>query len=189
MIWSQNEADWHAVTLQHAVPAGGCPVHEPLFTLQCIVLHWITRTNSVQTPKRTKTFSARFSSEVVDKLGAQSGRLGQSRARIAERLIDEGLRLEEFPGVVFRSGPTGRRAGLAGGPDVWEIVRDLRLAAKEDGNDPIAAVSHITGLDRTAVELAASYYAAYPEEIDERIAADREAADRLRRALGVAAAA
>lgn len=136
--------------------------------------------------RRTKTFSARFSAEVVDKLFAHSDRTGQSKARVAERLIDEGLQIEEFPGIIFRAGPTGRRAGIAGGPDVWEIVRDLKGAAREGAQDPIEAVSSVTGLDRSKVDLAASYYASYPEEVDERIRMNEEAAERLRRALGVA---
>src|SRR5919204_4470641 len=122
--------------------------------------------------KRTKTFSARFSAAVVDKLESHSSRLGESKARVAERLIDEGLQLEEFPGIVFRSGPTGRRAGIAGGPDVWEIVRDLKAAAREGAMDPIEAVSRASGLDRAKVQLAAAYYAAYPGEVDERIRID-----------------
>jgi hypothetical protein len=134
--------------------------------------------------KRTKSFSARFSAEVVDMLDARSERLGQSKARVAERLIEEGLRIEEFPGIVFRSGPTGRRAGIAGGPDVWEIARDLKAAAEEGATDPIEAVARISGLDRSAVELAASYYAAYPGDIDERIQMNEEADERLRHILG-----
>jgi hypothetical protein len=34
--------------------------------------------------------------------------------------------MEEFPGIVFRTGPTGRRAGVAGGPD--DRVHFLRAA-------------------------------------------------------------
>jgi predicted transcriptional regulator len=136
--------------------------------------------------KRTKSFSARFSAEVVDRLDSHSERVGQSKARVAERLIEEGLRTEEFPGIIFRSGPAGRRAGIAGGPDVWEIVRDLKGATHEDAKDRIEAVSRTTGLDRSKVELAASYYAAYPDDVDERIRTDEQAAERLRRALGVA---
>jgi hypothetical protein len=139
--------------------------------------------------KRTKSFSARFSAEVVDMLGARSERLGESKARVAERLIEEGLRIEAFPGIVFRSGPTGRRAGIAGGPDVWEIARDLKGAARESAVDPIAAVVLVTGLDRNMVELAASYYAAYPGDIDERIRMNEQAAERLRHALAVPSAA
>lgn len=139
--------------------------------------------------KRTKSFSARFSAEVLDKLDAHSARVGQSKARVAERLIDEGLQLEEFAGIIFRSGPTGRRAGIVGGPDVWEIVRDLKGAAREGAQDPIAAIAGVTGLERSKVELAASYYAAYPEDVDERMRLSEEAAERLRRALGAASAA
>lgn len=134
--------------------------------------------------KRTKSFSARFSAEVVEMLDARSERLGQSKARVAERLIEEGLRVEEFPGIVFRSGPTGRRAGIAGGPDVWEIVRDLKGVTKEDAGEPIADVARVSGLDRTVVELAASYYAAYPDDVEERIRTNEQAAERLRRVLG-----
>ncbi len=134
--------------------------------------------------KRTKSFSARFSSEVIDMLDARSERLGQSKARVAERLIEEGLRIEECPGIVFRSGPTGRRAGIAGGPDVWEIVRDLKGVAREGARDPIEAVARVSGLDRSIVGLAASYYAAYPADIDERIRINEQAAERLRQVVG-----
>ncbi len=134
--------------------------------------------------KRTKSFSARFSAEIVDMLDASSERLGQSKARVAERLIEEGLRIEALPGIIFRSGPTGRRAGIAGGPDVWEIVRDLKAAEGERATDPIEAVVLVSGLDRSAVELAANYYASYPGDIDERIRMDEEAAERLRHVLG-----
>jgi hypothetical protein len=134
--------------------------------------------------KRTKSFSARFSTEVVDLLDARSARLGQSKARIAERLIEEGLRTEELPGIVFRSGPTGRRAGIAGGPDVWEIARDLKGAAAARATDPIETVARVSGLDRRIVELAASYYAAYPDDIDERIRMNEQAAERLRHMFG-----
>ncbi len=135
--------------------------------------------------KRTKTFSARFSAEVAENLDAHSGRIGQSKARVAERMIDEGIQIEEFPGISFRAGPTGRRAGIVGGPDVWEIVRDLKGAAREGSSDPIAAISSVTGIERSKIELAANYYAAYPHGVDERIRMDEEAAERLQRALGV----
>ena len=140
-------------------------------------------------PKRTRSFSARFSADVVDKLEAHSGRSGQSKARIAERLIEEGLQIEEFPGIIFRSGPTGRRAGVVGGPDVWEIVRDLKQAAREGVRDPIEVIAAATGIDRSKIELAASYYAAYPADVDERVQLNEEASERLRRALGITSAA
>ncbi len=139
--------------------------------------------------RRTRSFSARFSAEVLDVLDARSRSLGQSKARVAERLIEEGLRAEELPGIVFRSGPTGRRAGVAGGPDVWEIVRDLKAAADARAKDPIEAVASASGLDPAVVAVAASYYAAYPQEVDERMRTNEQAAERLRRAFAMAPAA
>ncbi len=136
---------------------------------------------------RTRSFSARMSARVIDELEAQSARQGLSKSQLGERLLDEGLQAEQFPGLVFRSGPTGRRAGLAGGPDVWEIVRDLKGASAAGAEDPIAHVTDVSGLPRTKVELALHYYAAYPEQVDERMRLADEAAARARHALGITA--
>lgn len=97
--------------------------------------------------------------------------------------------MEEFPGIMFRAGPTGRRAGVVAGPDVWEIVRDVKGTIAENVDDPVSAVSAVTGIDRSKVELAVRYYAAYPDEVDERIALNEQATAALQRALGVASAA
>jgi len=92
--------------------------------------------------------------------------------------------MEQFPGIILRSGPTGGRAGVVGGPDVWELVRDIKGAAAAGSSDPIATVSEVSGIDRDKVELAARYYGAYPEDVDERIRMNDEEAELLRRALG-----
>ena len=127
-----------------------------------------------------------MAAHVVDELEAQSARLGLSKSQLGERLLEEGLQMDQFPGVVFRSGPTGRRAGLAGGPDVWEVVRDLKGAAAAGAADAVARVSEVSGLARSKVELALSYYAAHPETVDDRIRLADEAAERVQRALEVA---
>ena len=44
------------------------------------------------------------------------------KTTFAERYVEEGLRMDAHPGIVFRDGPAGRRAGLASGPDVWEVI-------------------------------------------------------------------
>ncbi len=140
--------------------------------------------------KQTKPFSARLEVGVIERLQQQSRRSGQSNAKVAGRLIDEGLRMEQFPGIVFRSGPTGRRAALEGGPDVWEVVRALRrAAAEEDVPDPVEALMKVIGLRREQVELAAAYYDAFPDEIDDRIRLDEEMAQRVRRAIAGSAVA
>lgn len=51
---------------------------------------------------------------------------------MANVFVDEALRSEEHPGIIFRAGPTGRRAGLAGGPDVWEVIDTLQMAQEDE---------------------------------------------------------
>lgn len=128
--------------------------------------------------------SARMDEAVLERLENLSKREGQPRSRVAEQLIDEGIRMRELPGIVFRPGPTGRRAALADGPDVWEIVRGLKQARAGEGN-PIERLMASTNLRKDQIRLAADYYAAYPEEIDARIREDEEAAARLRELLGI----
>jgi hypothetical protein len=128
--------------------------------------------------------SARMSEAVLDRLERLSEHLGQPRSRVAEQLIDEGIRQREFPGIVFRSGPAGRRAALADGPDVWEVIRGLKQARSVRG-DPIELLMASSNLREDQIRLAADYYSVYPDEVDARIREDDEAAVRLRELLGV----
>ncbi len=92
---------------------------------------------------------------------------------IAALMIDEGLRMEEHPGVLFRDGSVGRRAVLVSGPDVWEVIRSVRSArtAEPELNEQeiLALVSTNTGVAEKLLRTAVEYWAAYPAEIDERI--------------------
>jgi uncharacterized protein (DUF433 family) len=103
-----------------------------------------------------------------------------NKSRLAERYIDEGMRMEDHPGVVFRDGPTGRRAGLAAGPDVWEVVSALRSAGLE-GDEAAQATAEWSGLTVRQVRDAVGYYSEYPAEIDERIRMNEEDADAAER--------
>ncbi|MDZ7734263.1 MAG: hypothetical protein U5R31_15355 [Acidimicrobiia bacterium] len=94
-------------------------------------------------------------------------------------LLDEGLKTRRFPGIVYRDGPTGRRAALVGGPDVWEIVRAVS-EAKGRGETRLRSVAEAHDVPLARARLAVEFYAAYPDEIDERIEADQRAADRIR---------
>lgn len=88
--------------------------------------------------------------------------------------------MENHPGVVFKDGPTGRRAAVVGGPDVWEMVRALR-DIDERGEAAVAAVAELTNLPVSRVRVAMRYYADFRDEIDAEIAQnDAEAAAALR---------
>jgi hypothetical protein len=84
------------------------------------------------------------------------------------------------PEIVVRPGPTGPRAGVAGGPDVWEIVRDVQGAECAGAADPVAAVCATSGLERAKVEAGLSYYADHRDEVDARIRVNKEATQALR---------
>ena len=82
--------------------------------------------------------------------------------------------MADHPGVSFKDGASGRRAALAFGPDVWEVVKVLR-EIDERGDDAIAATAEVMALPAAKVRVALHYYSTYPEEIDAEI----EEADRL----------
>ncbi len=99
---------------------------------------------------------------------------GASAAGLAQRLIDEGLRMADHPGVIFKDGPSGRRAALAYGPDVWEVIKFLR-EVDERGPAAIAAAAEVFAVDTSRISTAISYYGDYAEEIDAEIADANEA--------------
>lgn len=84
--------------------------------------------------------------------------------------------MDQHPGIVFRDGPAGRRAGLAVGPDVWEIISAVRSSSLE-GESAVAAAADWVALTTAQVRFAVGYYAEYPDEIDERIRLNIEEAD------------
>jgi uncharacterized protein (DUF433 family) len=120
-----------------------------------------------------------MSEQTLARLGAGARRRGEPKARTAERLIDEGLRMEDHPGIAFRDGPSGRRAALAGGPDVWEVVETLK-GTELVGEEAIAATAEWGTLTHPQVRAALRYYADFREEIDERITFNHAEADRQR---------
>jgi hypothetical protein len=129
--------------------------------------------------KVQKPFSIRMTERTLARLDAGARRRGEPRARTAERLIDEGLRMEDHPGVTFRDGPAGRRAALAAGPDVWEVIETLKGTGLA-GDHAIAAAAEWGSLAPAQVRVALRYYAEFRDEIDEWITFNRQEAERQR---------
>ena len=123
--------------------------------------------------------SFRLPENLLERVDAEAAATGISATALVTSLLDEGLKSRRFPGVVYRSGPAGRRAALASGPDVWEIVRAVRRTPGK-GERRLQRVAEETGLGPDQVRLAINFYSAYPEEIDTRIDADESAADQIR---------
>lgn len=97
---------------------------------------------------------------------------GMSLSSAANRLVDEALRTTEHPGVVFRAGPTGRRAALAGGPDIWEVIRAVKSAhAAEpelDSDGLLGLVSDNTGIALRLLSTAVRYWRPTPTRLMRR---------------------
>ena len=122
--------------------------------------------------------SIRFTPSLLARLRRRANAMtGASAAGLAQRLIDEGLRMADHPGVIFKDGPSGRRAALAYGPDVWEVIKFLR-EVDERGPAAIDAAAEVFAVDAGRVGTAINYYGGYPDEIDAEIAEADEASAR-----------
>jgi hypothetical protein len=85
----------------------------------------------------------------------------------SRRYAEEGARRDEHPMITFRGGPTGRRAGLIGGPDVWEVAMWIEdLGSTKDPGAELAADGVVS---RPQVDAVVAYRAAYPDEVQARI--------------------
>ena len=146
------------VELWLVVPAvaGSNPVCHPLRTL-CYVVNTMTETANV---------SVRMNRETAARIRARAEARGERLSDALRRYAEEGDRAESHPGIVFRPGPSGRRAALAGGPDIWEILFAARQIGGEQVADRLAEELSLTP-DRVAVAL--RYAAEFPEEIEARI--------------------
>lgn len=124
--------------------------------------------------------SYRLDSELKRRLSERSEVEGVTETALVSRLLDEGLKTADHPGIIYRNGPTGRRAALAAGPDVWEVVSALRSASGE-GEARIADVAEQVGLPTHVVRIAIEFAAEHRDEIERRIAMNDEAAERVRK--------
>lgn len=130
----------------------------------------------------TSPLSIRFDRDVLERLRRRvAGTPGATASGLVQRLVDEGLRMAEHPGVVFKDGPGGRRPALKIGPDIWELVKFLR-EIDERGEAAIDAAGEVFVIPEGAVRAGLSYYTSYPDEIDRWIADADAVSERAERA-------
>jgi hypothetical protein len=129
--------------------------------------------------------SIRFDAGLLARLRRRAQSIaGSNTSALAQRLIDEGLRMADHPGIIFKDGPSGRRAALAYGPDIWEIIKFLR-EIDDRGPAALEAAAEAFAVDAGRIATAVSYYGDYPGEIDAEIAAADEASLRAEQAWRV----
>jgi hypothetical protein len=127
------------------------------------------------------TTSLRLDDELRQKLQKLAKSEGLSLNALVERMLREGVDLEEHPGIIFVTGPAGRRASVVAAPDVWEIISTWRwLEGNEEERTRVLIEDY--DLTRWQVNVALKYAAAHREEIDSRIAENDRAFEEAEKA-------
>ena len=120
----------------------------------------------------SQPLSLRLGNTTVERLGRRAADVQLPPRTLAQRYVEEGLRMDEHPLVRFADGPAGRRARLVGtGSDVWEVI-----ATVTDNDGDVAATAEYLGMALGLVQAAVTYYGAFQPEIDERIERNERAA-------------
>jgi uncharacterized protein (DUF433 family) len=119
--------------------------------------------------------SFRLPDTLLASLAERARERGESANALAERYLDEGLRRENHPLIVFREGRAGRRAALAGTRlDVAHVIDTLR-----ESDNSIPATVEYLDIPEQHLRAAVRYYAEFRDEVDEwrermRVIAERE---------------
>ncbi|OBF99520.1 hypothetical protein [Mycolicibacter sinensis] len=119
--------------------------------------------------------SVRLDERLAERLRLRARAAGESLSDRLRRYAEEGARRDEHPLITFRDGPTGRRAGIIGGPDVWEVAMWIDDLGPVE--DPAAELASDGTVNRPHIDAALAYRSAYPDEIQARIDLHRSETD------------
>lgn len=121
----------------------------------------------------SRPISLRIADATIKRLGIRAERVQLKPRTLAQRYVEEGLRMDEHPLVRFAEGPAGRRARLLGtGLDVWEVIASVR-----DNENDLSETAEYLELHLGLIQAAVAYYGAFPDEIDGWITRNERAAD------------
>jgi uncharacterized protein (DUF433 family) len=126
----------------------------------------------------SQPLSVRLNDATLTRLGARARRVHLPPRTLAQRYVQEGLRMDEHPLIRFADGPAGRRARLVGtGKDVWEVIVVVR-----DNRGEAAESARYLEIPLGLVQAAIGYYGTYTAEIDQQIEANEQEATEARAA-------
>ena len=123
-------------------------------------------------------FTMRAQRRTLRALEEEARRYGVPPRTLAERMIEEGVKVRRHPGVVFIERGSGHRdAVLAGRPrlSVWMIAQVVR-----DSGGHAEAAKYLS-LSEPWVDQAMAYAKEYPAEIEQAIRENEEAFERVKR--------
>lgn len=110
--------------------------------------------------------SIRLPEEAVKEIEALASGTDKDFSSIARDLLIEAVKMRRCPGITFADGPTGRRAKIAGtGIDIWEFIATFKGLG--ENYDKLKESYH--WLSDQQIRSALTYYALYPDEIEEKI--------------------
>ena len=124
-----------------------------------------------------RSTSFRISDAARSRLSSRAAHEGVTATALLDQLIVEGIDQLDYPGVIFRGPAHDRRAALAAGPDVWEIIARLQ---ELDGTEEqrITLLSEESDVHPRLIRIALDYAAEHADEISERIGRNRAMAER-----------
>jgi len=121
-----------------------------------------------------RQFNARRSPKTLESLRSRSDRVDVPAGVLAERYVEEGLRMDDHPLIYFRQGAGGRRPALMGSRlDVFQVVETV----KQNDNSPQEAAAYLE-IPLSHVHACLDYYLEFRDEIDTWIEREQEAAER-----------
>lgn len=127
--------------------------------------------------------SLRLRADLRAALAERAREVGTSASSLYERYLDEGLRQERHPLVLFRAGEGGRRPVLAGTRlAVAHVIDTLKATEGASDAERIRDTAEYLGIAVPHVVAAIRYYADYRDEIDAWRQQAAEAAAREREA-------
>ncbi len=114
------------------------------------------------------------------RLASRAALDGMTATALLDQLIIEGIDQLDYPGVTFRGPAHDRRAALAAGPDVWEVVARLQ---ELDGTEEqrISQLAAESELHPRLIRIALDYAAGHPDEVKERIDRNKAMAEQSHR--------
>ena len=114
--------------------------------------------------------SVRLNDATIARLDNHAKRLHLPPRTLAQRYVEEGLRMDEHPLIRFIEGPAGRRARLVGtGKDAWEVIVTVR-----DNSGDAGEAARYLEVPLGLVQAAITYYGAYRDEIDQWIESNEQ---------------
>ncbi len=115
--------------------------------------------------------SYRLPATTVERLGERARSHAIAETSLVERYLEEGLRQDAHPGIVFIDGLSGRRPRLAGTRlDVWMVIETFL-----DEGRSIQAAADYLNIAPALVRSAVGYYADHQAEIDDWIESNQRA--------------